>query len=158
IYSRLMRISTFSYPKSTIDEFVYATSVHTELPWYNDEGQLTIKPDITILNPRALSILHGIDNNRLRLPSKQFEFGGSSIILELKFIRGRQGINKKVFEEKIMEDINKINGLFDRIEREGMGNQVFCFFVIFSKTNKRCNDFIEFLREHGQSNRHKIIY
>lgn len=38
IFSRLMRLRKFSYPCTTIDDGVYATAVHTELSWYDQDG------------------------------------------------------------------------------------------------------------------------
>lgn len=94
----------------------------------------------------------------MKLPSKQYEFGGYSIIFELKFIRGKQGITKKLFNERILEDVKKIEGLFEKLDRQGLGNQVFCFFVVFSITNKRCREFLDYLRDHGEDTRNRILY
>jgi hypothetical protein len=157
LYLRLMQLSNYKMPKQTRDEGIYSNSIHSELSWFDENGNLTIKPDITILEPAGLSILRGTGYN-YSLPSKQFEFTGKSIIFELKFIRGTSGITKKIFTEKILEDYMKIQGLFNRLDNQGMNNEVFCFFVIFNKTNKVCTDFIEFMSTNGSSNRHKIIY
>ena len=86
----------------TIDNGIFASSVHTEIPWYNERGTLTIRPDITILEPSHLSILHGLD--KPQLPSKQAEFGGQGIIVEIKFCRYKHGISQHFFM-KIQKDL-----------------------------------------------------
>ena len=157
IYLRLMQKMKYKYPSLTRDAGIYANQIHSELSWYDDSGKLTIKPDITILESSGLSIVRG-SGNRINLPSKQYEFKGRAIIFELKFIRDKRGITTKIFNQKIMPDYNKIQRLFNRLDMQGMFNQVFCFFVIFNKTNKVCKEFIEFINSNGFSDRHKILY
>ena len=75
LYSKLMDIPKLSKIRITKDPKIFANAVHTEVSWYDDDKQLTIKPDITILEPEELTILHGYYGYGLPLPSKQFEFG-----------------------------------------------------------------------------------
>lgn len=136
--------------------------LHTELSWYDENDKLTIKPDITILEPKYLSILKGIDG--IELPSKQYSFGGDAILIELKFIRRKKGIIDKDLitppQNTIKGDIEKIKRLFRRLDNRGASYKVFCFFVVFNKTDKKCDAFPQLLRlvnEEGRD-KYKMIY
>ncbi|MFW6015786.1 MAG: hypothetical protein ACOCRK_05065 [bacterium] len=157
LYKKIMEIGSISEPKETQDDQILAHSIHTEVSWYDSNGKLTIKPDLTILEPKHLSILHRYGSN-LSLPSKQFEFNGKSIIFELKFIRNKTGIRQKTLESKIKKDFEKINILFERLESQGISNDVYCYFIIFNKTDIRCQEFNEFIEKNRESEKHKIIY
>ncbi len=139
----------------TQDPHIFASPVHLEAPWYDDNEKLKIRPDITILEPDQLSILHRYGDG-LRLPSKQFEFSGNAIILELKFIRYKSGITPHALEE-IRRDFDKIEKLRRRRNTELM-NSIYCFFVVFNKTDNRCPEFDEYLSRRAQGNWYKYIY
>ncbi len=139
----------------TSDQHIYASPVHAEIPWYDDNDRLAIRPDITILEPKTLSILHGLDDPRL--PSKQFEFGGQGIILELKFIRNRTGLGRDDVEE-VLKDFKKITRMCDRLARQGKSEDLFCYLVVFNKTDIVCNEFLQFMQDNGVGPHHKVIY
>lgn len=158
LYGKLMQIPELLQPIETQDLEIYANSIHTEVSWYDNDGKLTIKPDITILEPEHLSILHRYGSN-LRLPTKQYSFNGNAIIFELKFIRNKTGIRQTTFNGLIMNDYKKIKRLFSKLDLQYMPESVFCYFVIFNKTNIKCREFDQFIEEeNGRSNRYKIIY
>lgn len=156
-YERLSQIQSLSNRARTQDRQITASYIHTEVSWYDDNDRLTIKPDITILDPEHLSILHRYGSD-LRLPSKQFHFVGKAIIIELKFIRNKTGIRLSTVNGPIKKDYNKIQKLFAIFDSQDKPNDLFCYFVIFNKTNIRCKEFDRFIQQHGQSHRHKIIY
>lgn len=158
LYKKLMEIPELSEITRTEDPHISANSIHTEVSWYDDNRKLTIKPDITILEPKNLSILHGCYDYDARLPSKQFEFYGKAIILELKFIRNKTGIRNTTLNGPIRKDFEKIERLFERLESQNKPDEVFCYFIIFNKTNIKCKEFDRFIEQNGQSNRHKILY
>lgn len=158
LYKKLMEIPELSEITRTEDPHISANSIHTEVSWYDDNKKLTIKPDITILEPKNLSILHGCYDYDARLPSKQFEFYGKAIILELKFIRNKTGIRNATLNGPIRKDFEKIKRLFERLESQNKPDEVFCYFIIFNKTNIKCKEFDRFIEEYGQGNRHKILY
>lgn len=151
------RIATneFRWRMKTQDRHIYASPVHTEIPWYDDRDRLAIRPDITILEPKNLSILHGLDEPRL--PSKQCEFDGQGIILELKFIRNRAGLGRDDVKE-ILKDFKKITRLCNRLARQGKSEDLFCYLVIFNKTDIVCNEFLQFMQDNGVGPHHKVIY
>jgi hypothetical protein len=139
----------------TSDESIYASPMHTEVPWYDRRNKLAIRPDITLLEPNKLSILHGLGG--FHLPSKQFEFGGQGVIFELKFIRNKYGINEKHLKS-FQKDFDKIKAIFDRLASEGKSNDIYCYFIIFNKTNLYCNQFRRYLQAKGTGPWYKIIY
>ena len=93
LYKKLTCMPEFSEPVPTQDRHIRGTPVHAEVSWYGEKRMLCIKPDITIVEPENVSILHGyVPNHGARmnifrrplnermphqtppLPSKQFEF------------------------------------------------------------------------------------
>jgi hypothetical protein len=137
------------------DHHILASPLHLEAPWYDENGKLTIRPDITILEPEHLSILHAYDG--LSIPSKQFEFGGNAIILELKFVRNKGGITPHTFE-RIKADFHKIKSLRERRSDVHLLNTLYCFFVIFNKTDNRCPEFNQFLNHNARGEWYQYIY
>jgi len=130
----------------TMDAGITASPVHSEVTYYNSKGVLYYRPDIAILNTQSLSILHGIEYNFncnhanfRNLPSKDFQFGGNSIIFELKFCRNKNGISAKHIQS-YMKDIEKIKAIQKlNLENSDGRNNVYGFFVLFNKTNKYCS-------------------
>lgn len=171
LYGRLGRLRALWQPVPTLDPYILGSHVHSELPWYDERGKLRIRPDLTIIEPEHMRILHGYappvfdpfsSANRLfpgvaPLPSKQCEVGGKAIILELKF--ARTGIDGAVFE-KIRYDFNKVMRLFKKLDREGEGESVFAFLVIFNKLPQKLSEtpLAEFMREYGAGSRHRVLY
>ncbi len=159
LYNKLAEIPVLCRSLNTQDSHIKANSIHTELPWYDENRKLTIKPDITLLEPAHLSILHSYGLHPWhRLPSKGCSFSGNAIIFELKFIRARSGITQQKLRGSIEKDYRKIERLFMRLNSEGYSHNVFCYFVIFNKTNKKCAEFDNFMNNFRESNRYKMIY
>lgn len=161
------RMLAAKYPKlmksqRTKDNGILAPMLHTELSWYNENDKLTIKPDITILEPEHLSILKGVDG--MKLPSKQYSFGGNAVLIELKFIRRKKGIIGKDLitppQNTIKGDIEKIKRLFRRLENRSASYKIFCFFIVFNKTDKKCEEFSQLLQSVNEEGRdeYKMIY
>lgn len=171
LQSRLSRLRPLRNPVPTLDPYILGSHVHLELPWYDERGKLRIRPDITIIEPEEMSILHGCSPPvidpfssahgffpRARpLPSKQYEFAGKAVILELKF--ARTGINRVVFE-KVRYDLNKVMRLFRKLDQEGEGESVFAFLVVFNKLPQKLEEtpLADFVRQHGSGPRHRILY
>jgi len=158
LFKKLHEIEELSELKQTQDLNIFASSIHSELSWFDDKNRLTIKPDLTILEPENLSILHGCFGYKVTLPSKQCNFYGKAILFELKFIRYKIGISKATFEKQILNDFNKINRLFNRLDTQGYPDEVFCYFIIINKTDRKCSEFDSFLAEYRNAKRFKIIY
>ena len=99
---------TTNYSYNELNQLTSAGDISYE---YDEEGKLTLVPDITILDPSGMSVKHGVSirikDNRLaygRLPSKGFEFGGKAIIIEIKFEKSKKGISEYTVQ-KIREDL-----------------------------------------------------
>lgn len=160
LYRELSMIFGLSGRRKTQDTGVYGTPIHTEVSWYDREERLSITPDITILEPEHLSILHGIGKRgkvNLPLPSKGCRFVGKAITFELKFVRQKGGITPHVVS-RIKNDYDKIQVLHDKYVSSGLADQLFCFFVIFNKTNNHCRRFAEFLESKKRDSWSEIVY
>jgi hypothetical protein len=170
LYGRLSRLRPLRESVPTLDPHILGSHVHSELPWYDERGKLRIRPDITIIEPEHMSILHGLAQpvvdpfsspcrlfHKAPLPSKQCEFGGKAVILELKFARA--GIDRAVLD-KVRYDLNKVMRLFRKLDGEGEGENVFALLIVFNKLPQRLADtpLANFIREHGTGPRHKILY
>jgi len=176
LYKKLTAMPGLSEPVLTQDRYIRGTPVHAEVSWYGETRTLCIKPDITIIEPEHLSILHGYVPNygahmkgphrpppeRARrptppLPSKQFEFGGKAVIFELKF--ARKGMTDAMFR-LIRMDFQKMMRLFEILDRRWEGDSVFGYMVIFNKYREGLEgtELGDLIREHGASRRHKILY
>lgn len=171
LHSYLSRIPRLQGPVPTRDKRVFGTAVHTELPWYDENRKLRIIPDLTILEPEHMSIRRGYSEPVIdafsgggchyrrvpRLPSKEFEFAGNAITFELKF--ARRGIDKAM-ARLIKKDFQKMERLFRILDERGEGRSVFAYLVIFNGLAQPPweTPLAKFLRDHGRSSRHKIVY
>lgn len=171
LYGRLSRLRALREWAPTLDLYILGSHVHSELPWYDERRKLRIRPDLPIIEPEHMSILHGYGPPILDpfacagglfpgarpLPSKQCEFGGKAVIIELKF--ARTGVDGAVVEN-VRYDLNKVMRLFRKLDREGEGGSVFAFLVVFNKLPQRLGEtaLAELMREYGAGPRHRILY
>lgn len=51
----------------------FAHSIHTELSWFDEDDELGIKPDITLIEPEHFNIIR--PESFRPLPSKQYSLG-----------------------------------------------------------------------------------
>ena len=140
----------------TRDVNVTGPLIHTELSWFNKKEKLNIIPDISIMSPKCISIKKSLFGKKL--PSKECEFTFSgSILLELKFIKFKCGISKSSVK-KIQNDIDKINALYEKLSADrGLDSlPFFCYFVVFTKVNKKCEE-VKQLEEEFQYPWGKVI-
>lgn len=136
----------FSHKLPTRDSGILASPLHTELAFYDEPGKRIIyRPDISIINTENLSILHSVeykaDKNGVRLKPtgiKQYEFGGNSIVMELKFCRKKYGITKTDIDSYI-KDINKIKHL--QSIALGKGVEIYGYFIVFNKTPYKIDEY-----------------
>lgn len=149
LFNRLLEIELLNTPRQTADPDILGNSLHAELPWYNDDEKLTIRPDLTILEPQELSINRSMQM-QVKLPSKQCSFAGHAIVFEIKFCKYNSGITKN-FAKKISEDYDKVTKLF-QMHR----NDIFGYLIIFSRYDKQCAEFEHLKRKCGDY--FKIVY
>jgi len=155
LVSRLMGLDPLRGARPTRDADILGTMVHSEVSWFDEEGRLRLKPDITILEPSNLSIFHGLD--RAHLPRKGFHFNGCAIIFELKLVRGRNGVTAKSVAS-IRRDLDKITGLLRKVEREGAPDELSAYFILFSKVDRRPQELCDLIAEHATNDRLTMIY
>lgn len=148
----------------TTDNNITGSPLHTEIPFYDEDDKLRLRPDITILDPRLLSIKHGIGvrikNGKLtydKLPSKGFQFGGNAIVIEIKFYKSKSGIQHRNLKT-IKKDVKKIFRLRRRCNRHSVGNKIVGIIVIFNKGNKSHKSFHRFLRQYSRKVGLRVIY
>lgn len=154
----------YSEPMPTLDNDISAIALHTEIPWYNKDGLLTLRPDLSIIDPRKLSILHGIGEHTgrngaavYRLPSKGFEFGGQAVAIETKFVRALAGISRR-HVLSFQKDIDKMQSLCERHNRNSEPPNVKGILVIFSKTCSGNEHINELKLRNSRLRDVKIIY
>lgn len=150
LYCKLRAL--FSDKIATMDPGIYASPLHTEVSFFDKHQMLKHRPDIVILQPSLLSILHSVEYDLLPIQNnpnirkinykdcrgKEFEFSGNSIIFELKFCKSRYGINKRHIDS-YKKDIAKIIELQKLAITKGC--KVAGCVVIFNKTNKKSDEF-----------------
>jgi len=160
IFMKLHEIPILAEPEEIAEGGILASKIHSELSWFNEKYQLQIRPDITILDPSSLKVFPFSQISR-DSPSKGFEFMGDAIIFELKFNRKSTGIDEHYFKNQIKDDFDKIERLNERIDREiqeGAEGKIFCYFIIFNRTNITCQEFDDFIAQYGENERYKFIY
>ncbi len=162
IFHRLYEL--FDHSEETMNSTIKGSPLHSELKFFDENGKLFLRPDITILDPKKLSILHSICdtvivNNSLRYKapsSKGFEFGYNCIVIELKYYRSKSGIGKRELNT-INKDLMKIRRLKNIAESYNNRSEIYGIMVVFNKSNKYVDEFQElFVSE--RADEIKIIY
>lgn len=141
----------FSHNEATFDPQIKGSPLHTEIKFYDENGKLMYRPDITIIRTENYSIIHSVadtisfkDGTRRYkdVPSKGFEFYGDTIIIELKLRRAKNGINDV---ESIKNDWGKIKKIKELVERGG--SKAYGIVAIFNKTDKISDNCLEIINE-----------
>ena len=139
----------FDHHQETFDYHIKGSPLHAEIKFFNESGKLYYRPDITIIKPQNYSIIHSIaefvikDDEIKYKPtsSKEFEFGGDSIIIELKFCREKNGIAKI---DSFKADLSKIKKIKRLVERDSI-SKVYGIVAIFNKTDKKIEKLQDFI-------------
>lgn len=155
--------SLFHNDLETMDSGILGAQLHSELKFFDEQDKLSIIPDITILDTARLSILHGVnaevstDGIRYeKYRTKQYEFGGDVIVIELKFCRGQNGITERDVN-LYKSDLAKMRKLRTILAARSQGmNKLYALLVIFNKTDARSVEFDEFLNLDSEDI--KIVY
>jgi hypothetical protein len=152
----------FEHDQETFNPHIKGSPLHAEIKFFNENGKLYYRPDITIIKPENYSIIHSIaefvikDDKIKYKPtsSKEFEFGGDSIIIELKFCREKTGITKI---DSFKADLRKIQKIKRLIERDNR-SKVYGIVAIFNKTDKRIDKLQNFINSSEFDNDIMIKY
>ncbi len=144
LYLRLF--NNYGVCRENGEENIKGPAIHTELSWFNKKEKLNIIPDISIMDPNYLRIITPLHGKKL--PSKNCVFYGSEAILfELKFIKFKSGITINA-TTKIQKDIDKIKELYEKfLLNSDNRTPFFCYFLVFTKVNKRCKQFEDLMKE-----------
>jgi hypothetical protein len=126
----------------TFNPEVMGSPLHAEIKFFDEKENLTIRPDISLINPAHLSIFHSVEFEVKRgvgrynqYSSKCFEVGGSAIMIELKFCRDQQGISERELAS-YEADLKKIGRLQKIVrERSNASDKIYGIFAIFNKTD-----------------------
>lgn len=132
LYKKLSEIDYLNELSITNDHF-YTNKIHTEISWYSDNNtdRLSIRPDITLLEPQNLRITSRFDGTSL--PSKGLHSVDGGIIFELKFDRNLRSISEKTFDG-IVKDIRNLETIHNRFSNNGIGNQIYSYLILFIKS------------------------
>lgn len=148
MYQKLLEIEQLSRIEQTNNrEDIKTHCVHTKISWSDSEGKITIEPDISLVKPLNLTIDHDIKD--LTKPTKEAHFTEGGIIFKLKF-------NKYKSSVRLLDEIKKDFTKFRRLKQ--INNKIFCYFVVFNKTNYIHKELEKFLQNNLSSDTHKIIY
>lgn len=152
----------FQHDQETFDNHIKGSPLHSEIKFFNTNGKLFYRPDITIIEPKNYSIIHSISDFIIKgekiqyksTSSKEFEFGGNSIIIELKFCRSKNGISRI---DSFKSDLMKIKKIKQLVESDGV-SKVYGIVAIFNKTDIKKNNLINFLSTNNTEPDIKIKY
>ncbi|GAP70553.1 hypothetical protein BA6E_124368 [Bacteroidales bacterium 6E] len=153
LFMKLYRL--FGDPNESMDSEIKISPLHAEVSFFDENGKLSMRPDLAIINPKNTSILHSVETHVTtmdirykHLSGKEFEFHGDSIIFELKFCRSKKGISKRHIES-YQKDIDKIQSL-QTLER-GYDNKIIGIFIVFNMTDIKSPAFFELLKRTNES-------
>jgi hypothetical protein len=152
----------FTHDQRTFDWNIKGSPLHTEIKFFNENGKLFFRPDITIIKPENYSIIHSIadfviKNDKIKYKptsSKEFEFGGDSMIIELKFCREKQGITNI---NSFKSDLRKIRRIKKLVEKDGV-SKVYGILAIFNKTDRKNIELIDFIDSNEFDNEISVKY
>lgn len=160
------RIHSFIPDNSqTMDADVSGSALHSEVKFFDENGKLTLVPDLTVISPRNISIYHSVEFRITHkgpkygpLPSKSFEIGGSVVIIELKFCRDQAGITGANIQS-YQEDLDKIKRLQSLVhQRSGGRDKLLGIVAVFNKTDLGRTLFEEFSARNADVAGIKVFY
>lgn len=167
LYQELASLPALKEPVRNPDDLL-ATSIHTEVSWFDPEKKLSIISDLAILDPRCLQIQQGPYNShrwyheRVRkahqqpLPSKGYAFGGMAINFELKF--ARTWVEYALWSAQ--NDYKKIKNLEGILAQTHMPGEMFHYIVVFSRyADDRTGCFTDWMNRRNEEEPHiKVVW
>lgn len=151
--------------EQTINKNVIGSSLHSELNFFDEDDNLTLRPDLCIIDPMHMSIYHSVEFEVKRktakfktYSSKMFEIGGSAILIELKFCRNPEGPTTNEIAD-FRKDLDKLLRLKSIVSnRSSERDRIYGIFVFLNKTNKKKDAFDALLPNYAQVEHLKVIY
>jgi hypothetical protein len=119
-FMELTQVPQFSAISETSNPGIRSSVVHSETKFFDEQNLLKQAPDLVLLDPKDLSILHRLDGKPL--PSKRFHFDGSVILIELKFFREDIRPTSRTMRE-VAKDFDK----GEMLTRRGLDFHLFVF-------------------------------
>ncbi len=111
LFQKLCSIPELSNLQPTKDgSDVNSISIHSEIRWLGDEGNLKIRSDIVIIPVNGLRTRNGW----IKLPTKGYAFSGPCTVIELKLRRNTDETDREL-KKKITDDIAKLVNLKRKI-------------------------------------------
>ena len=138
--------TNFLQLEPTADGGILGTALHTELSWFNGDNHLRYHPDISIIDPQNLSIIHGAGDE---LPRKGARFFGSAILIELKFCHEKSGVSQSILSD-IQADFLKLRNIAALNNDTSRGAKIFGRVVLFSRYSPNSDELAELERTQGQ--------
>lgn len=129
LFRRLLRLPGADQIYQSEDG-LWASPVHTEVPWFDENDKLRLRPDITITDPLSLRVLASPKGSLL--PSKQFVFWADSLLIELKYDRSKRGISQLV-AATIRSDVEKIKRLIAIAHERGSLKNIYGMVAVLSR-------------------------
>lgn len=133
LFQRLLRLLSVNQLYQSEDDG-WASPLHAEVPWFDEDYRLTLRPDITVTDPSRLQINKPPKGHP---GSKYFAFSADSIVIELKYYRDRRGIlpNRVAV---IRKDVDKIQRLIDIAHKRG-SPKIYGVVAVLSRYPDRCD-------------------
>lgn len=164
---QLFRLIYDLFPTSqeTFSPDIKGCAVHSEVKFFDEDGKLTLVPDLIVVDTSNISIYHSTEYKIVKhVPaykpnsSKSFTIAGGVILIELKFCRSKNGINDTdIFNYQ--QDVDKMIRLKEIIENKNNGQEkVYGIFVAFNKTNIGEDKFQNFNNLNNHNDEIQIFY
>jgi hypothetical protein len=136
LFLRLLRLPGADQSYQSEDG-LWASPVHAEVPWFDENNRLTLRPDITITDPSCLRVLASPRGSPL--PSKRFVFWGDAVVIELKYDRTLSGFSQlKV--AMIRSDVKKIERLIAIARERGSQKKIDGIVAVLGRYQTRCDE------------------
>ena len=140
--------------RPTVQERILASPLHAEIKYLDASGKLSIRPDITVLDPQCLSITES--SGDIEIGRKGFVFHGSATAIEIKFCKSRTGINRR-FVDRIRGDCAKLEEIKGRLFSENDASFKGAV-VVFNRTSKKDASLNALLRDYEKNADINVFY
>lgn len=139
----------------TAQESVFASPLHTEIKFLDQNGALSIRPDITVMDTTSLSLVHSREG--LNVNRKGFVFYGSATAIEIKFCKARQGIDSR-FTSSIQRDCEKLIEIRQRLYPPNEPATFNAVVVVFNRSSRVCQAFNDLQNQYMGAASVRIVY
>lgn len=139
----------------TADPNIFASPLHTEIKFLDQNGKLTIRPDITLVDPSDLSLNQSRDG--FSIQRKGFVFFGSAIAIEIKFCKAKRGITDP-FVASVRNDCEKLIELRTRHYPATELPTFKAIVVVFNRSNLCSQGFASLRAEFSAPNSTQLLY